>query len=139
MIDVLSLIGIAVEIFVLCFLLLIYRKLQGISRRIDIAKQGETHKSSLEEKIDSIFKYSEMKETIRDLGRFSGTYVQFLSDVERELHELKGGRVRGPEYYVRQRLVEFALAMALVYARVEGDVERIPKIEGYWKMAKEIR
>ena len=91
-----------------------------------------------EKKVDYIYKYFKIKDSIRELDRFTGVYSKFLDHVKEEIDELASGRVVGREYLRRQRLVEFALNMALVYARVEGNVRMIPKIEEYQKMAKKL-
>jgi len=149
-IDLLSLIEIGIGIAAFCLLIIVFKILQEISRKIDIEKEnGATipeperekdtaAKLALDKKMDYLYNYFRIKECIKELDRFTSAYVQFLDDVEEELNELKRGKIYGPEYFRRQRLVEFALNMALVYARVENDTEMIPKIERYWRTAKNL-
>lgn len=134
-VDLLSLVGITIGIIVLFFLIMVLR----ILKRILEKKERTELESASDRKIDYLYKYFRISESIEELDRFAGLYAQFLDHVEGELVELASGRIEGLEYFRRQRLVEFALNMALVYARVEGDVEVIPRIKKYWERAREIR
>jgi len=149
-IDLVSLTGTVIGFVALCLVILILRILKRISRKIEKIEREKgartpekTEKIELESasdrKVDYLYKYFRINESIEELDRFTGTYVQFLDHVEEELKELQSGKVEGPEYFRRQRLVEFALNMALVYARVEGDIGMIPKIKKYWEQVREIR
>ena len=140
------LIGIGIGIALVGFpiLILSIRKKEGVNDSEVIAHhgvskmEGKLQKSELEEKIDFIYDFLKTRGIIRELGDFTGTYAQFIDHVEEEIKVLEGGTIRGPEAFRRQRLLEFSLSMALVYAKVRGDAEMIPKIEKWWKKAKSL-
>jgi hypothetical protein len=132
-------IGIAIGLFIAGLPILIcrLRGKDGEGKSVDTSEKTEEVQTNSvltqEEKINFIYDYLKIGNAIKELGRFTGIYAQFLDHISEEIEELKSGNIRGPEYFRRLRLVQFALSMALVYARVRGDTRKIPEIEKLWK------